>query len=64
MKTATRFGKVTVYVTEVSVLDSTPRVEVNWAAIGSVSVDTAKAFQRELFDALIFAESERKRLGA
>lgn len=54
------FGKVQVEYGEEPILKSPFRTLINWRAIGSVDVETAKLFKDYLDEAILFAEKKQR----
>lgn len=58
MLTRKSFGEVDVWITSKDILDSQNKVEINWSALGSVSIKEAQDFSIDLQNAIKFAKEE------
>ena len=56
MLTCQKFGDVSVWITTKDILDSENKIEINWSALGSVSVEDAETFCQDFQSAIKFAK--------
>ena len=51
-----KFGDVSVWITTKDILDSKNKIEINWSALGGVSVEDAEKFCLDFQSAIKFAK--------